>query len=89
MKEYYDSNPNHSNYIAIHVGKQGAYSAEIGAQAQVFEKSATESKSKLTLLCSKNIVNTATFNITINQQPKFTASASEHNTKIICMQEHR
>ena len=41
----------------------------------------------------KNIVNIARFNMRtfnmINQLPKLTASAAEHNIDILCMQEHR
>ena len=81
IKEYHDSNP---NLIALHVGKQGKHFVEVGAQAQVFQKIATEPKPYL-LRC-KNIVKIVTFNVktlnTLNQLPKLTASVVEHNINI-------
>ena len=77
------------NYITLQAGKQEVHSAEIWSLAPMFEKLAPEPKPNL-LKC-KNIVNIATFNVTIlkttNQLNELTASASEHNIDIICVQE--
>ena len=79
------------NRIALCAGKKGARTAEVGAQASVFEKSATELKQKL-LKC-KQTIQIATFNVRtlnrIGQLPELTASAVEHKIDIICIQEHR
>ena len=78
------------NLITLHVCKQGAHSAEVGILAPVFEKSDTEPKPNLFRCKSISI---ATLNIrtlnTIDQLPKFTASAAKYNTDFICKQEHR
>ena len=79
------------NRIALRVGKKGAFPAEVGALASVFEKSATELKQKL-LKC-KQTIQIATFNVRtlnrIGQLPELIASAVEHKIDIICIQEHR
>ena len=79
------------NRITFRAGKNGAHPAEVGAQASVFEKSATELKLKL-LKC-KQTIQIATFNVRtlnrIGQLPEQTASAVEHKIHIICIQEHR
>ena len=81
------------NCIALRTGKKGARSAEVGALASVFEKSATELKFKQKLLKCKQTIQIATFNIRtlnrIGQLPELTASAVEHKIDIICIQEHR
>ena len=78
------------NHIALHVGKKGARPAEVGVLASVFEKSATELKQKL-LIC-KQTIQIATFNVRtlnkIGQLLKLNASAIDHDTYIICIQEH-
>ena len=70
------------NCIALHAGKKGARPAEVGAQASVFEKSATELKQQKLLKC-KQAIQIATFNVRtlnrIGQLPELTASAVEHN----------
>ena len=80
------------NRIALCTGKKGARPAEVGAQALVFKKSATELKQQKILKC-KQTIQIATFNVrTLNrtgQLPELTASATEHNIDIICIQEHR
>ena len=77
------------NRIALRVNKKGAHSAEVGALASVFKKSATELK----LLKCKHTIQVVTFNVRtlnrIGQLPELTASAVEHNIDIICIQEHR
>ena len=76
------------NRIALRAGKKGAHPAEVGAQASVFEKSATELKQKL-LKC-KQTIQIATFNVrTLGQLSELTASAVEHKIDVICIQEHR
>ena len=60
----------------------------------MFEKSATELKSKTKLLRYKSIVNIVTFNVrtlnTINQLPVVTALTAKYDIDItICRQEHR
>ena len=81
----------YTNRIALCVGKKGVRPAEVGAQASMFEKSATELKQKL-LKCKKTI-QIATFNVRtlnrIEQLPELIASAVEHKIDIICIQEHR
>ena len=66
-----------TNRIALRAGKKGARPAEVGAQASVFEKSATELK----LLKCKQTIQIATFNVRtlnrIGQLPELTASAVE------------
>ena len=78
------------NRIALHTGKKGARPAEVGALASVFKKSATELKQKL--LKYKQTIQIVTFNVRtlnrIGQLPELTASAVEHKTDIICIQEH-
>ena len=58
----------------------------------MFEKSATELKQQK-LLKWKQTIQIATFNVRtfnkIGQLPELTASAVEHKTDIICIQEHR
>ena len=61
------------NCIALHAGKKVARLAEVGAQASVFGKSATELKQKL-LKC-KQTIQIATF--------------IDDNIDMICIQEHR
>ena len=62
MKDYHDF---HSNCIILHTRKQGVGSAEVGALAPMFEKSATELKfkPKLKLLKCKSTVHIATLNV--------------------------
>ena len=78
------------NRIALRAGKKGARPVEARALASVFEKSTTELKQKL-LKC-KQTIQIATFNVrTLNrtgQLPELTASAIEHKTEIICIQNH-
>ena len=77
------------NCIALHAGKKGACPAEVGAQASVFKKSATELKLKQKLLKCKQTIQIATFNVRtlnrIGQLPELTASALEHKIDIICI----
>ena len=78
------------NRIALRAGKKEARSAEVGALAPAFEKSATELKQKL-LKC-KRTIQIATFTvITLNriaQLPELTPSVIDHNIDIICLREH-
>ena len=53
-----------SDCITLHVGKQGACSAEVGIVALRIKKSATELKYKPKLPRFKNTVHIATFNVT-------------------------
>ena len=80
------------NRIALRVGKKGARSAEVGALASEFEKSATELKQQKLLKC-KQTIQIPTFNVRtlnrIGQLPELTASAVEHKIDIICIQENR
>ena len=80
------------NRIALRTGKKGARSAEVGALASVFEKSATELKQQKLLKC-KQTIQIATFKVRtlkrIGQLPELTASAIEHKIDIIYIQEHR
>ena len=73
--------------------KKGARLREVGVQAPVFEKSATEIKLKQKLQQCKTTIQIATFNIrTLNRispLPELIASAIDHNIDIICIQEHR
>ena len=82
----------YTNRIALRAGKKGARSAEVGALASVFEKSATELKRPKLLKC-KQTLQIATFNVRtlnrIGQLPQLIASAVEHKIDIICIQEHR
>ena len=82
----------YTNRIALRAGKKGARSAEVGALASVFEKSATELKRSKLLKC-KQTLQIATFNVRtlnrIGQLPELIASAEEHKIDIICIQEHR
>ena len=75
------------NLIALHAGKKGVRSAEVGAQASVFEKSATELKQKL--LKRKQTIQIAIFNVRtlsrLGQVTEQTASAIDHNIDIICI----
>ena len=77
------------NHFSLYVGKQGMHSAEVGILASLFEKSPTELKHKQTLIKCKSM----TFNIrTLNRTGELlelTASMSEHNIDIVCVQEHR
>ena len=50
------------NHIALRAGKKGARPAEVGAQASVFEKSATELKQQKLLKC-KQTIQMAKFNV--------------------------
>ena len=76
---------------ALHAGKKGACSAEIGALTLVFKKSATELKHKQKLLQCKSSIHIVTFNFRtlnrIDQLPDRTASVVEHD--IVCVQKHR
>ena len=80
------------NCIALRARKKGMRSAEVGALASVFEKSATELKQQKLLKCKQTrqivIFNFRTLN-RIGQQPELTVSAVEHKIDIICIQEHR
>ena len=80
------------NRIALRAGKKWARSAEVGALASVFEKSATELKQEKLLKC-KQTIQIATFNVRtlnrIGQLPELTALAVEHKIDIIWIQEHR
>ena len=80
------------NHITFRAGKKGAYPAEVGALASVFEKSATELKQQKLLKC-KQTLQIATFNVRtlnrIDQLPELTASTIEHKIDITCIQEHR
>ena len=64
-------------------------------QTSVFEKLATELKlkPKQKLLRCKCTEYTVTLNVralnTINQLPKLTASTTEHNKDVVCIQEHK
>ena len=77
--------------IDLRAVKKGAHPAEVGALASVFEKSATELKEKLQKC--KRAIQIATLNVRtlnrIGQLPELTASPIDHNTDIICIQEHR
>ena len=81
------------NRIALRAGKKEARSAEVGALASVFEKSATELKLRQKLLKCKQTIQIATFNVRtlnrIGQLPELTASALEHKIDIIYIKEHR
>ena len=74
------------------MGKQEAYSAEVGALTSEFEKSATELKPKQKLLIYKIIVGIAKLNIrnsnTVNQSLELRAFAAKHDVDIICIQEY-
>ena len=74
------------NCITHCAGKQGVYSAEVGALAQVFENSITELTPKQKLLRCKSTVHIVTLNIRtlnrIGQLLELTASMAEHNTDI-------
>ena len=80
------------NRIALRAGKKRARSAEVGALASEFEKSATELKQQKLLKC-KQTIQIATFNSRnlnrIGQLTELTASAVEHKIDMICIQEHR
>ena len=80
------------NRIALRASKKGARPAEFGAQASVFEKSATELKQQKLLKC-KQTIQIATFNVRtlnrIGQLPDLITSAVEHKIDIIRIQEHR
>ena len=82
----------YTNYITLCAGKKGARPAEVGAQASVFEKSATELKQQK-ILKYKQTIQIATFNVRtlnrIGKLPELIASAVEHKIDIICIQEHR
>ena len=68
-------------------------SAEVGALAPVFEKTATELKHIQKLFECKSTIQTATFNVRtlniIGQLPELTASEIDQNIDIVCVQEHR
>ena len=80
------------NRITLRAGKKGACTAEVGALASVFEKSATELKQQKLLKC-KQTIQIVTFSVRtlyrIGQLLELTASAVEHIIDIICIQEHR
>ena len=65
----------------------------VGVVASVLEKSASELKLKQKLLKCKSTIQIVTFNVKIvdriGQLPELTASAIDHDTDIICKQEHR
>ena len=79
-----------SYHITCCVGNQGAHSAVVLVLASAFQKSATEPKNRL-LKC-KHATMISTFNVRtlakINQISELTASATEQNIDIICVQEH-
>ena len=72
------------NRIALRAGKKGARSAEAGALASVFEKSATKLKQEKLLKC-KQTIHIATLNVRtlnrIGQLLELTASAVEHKIR--------
>ena len=80
------------NRITLCAGKKGVRPAEVAALAPVFEKSATELKQQKLLKC-KYTVHIVTFDVRtlnrIGQLQELTASAIDHKTDIICIQEHR
>ena len=88
-----DENKSYRKVTMIHT--QTTYpnriTADVGALASVFEKSATELKQKL--LNCKQTIKIPTFNVgtlnKIGQLPELTASAIDHNIDIIWIQEHR
>ena len=65
--------------ITLHADKQRVCSTEVEDLALVFEKSATELKSRLKLLRCKSIVHIVTLIIRISQLPELTASVAERN----------
>ena len=82
----------YTNRIVLHAGIKGARTAEVGALASVFGKSATELKRSKLLKC-KQTLQIATFNVRtlnrIGQLPELIASAVEHKIDIIGIQKHR
>ena len=80
------------NHIALRTGKKVTRPAEVGAQASVFEKSATELKQQKLQKC-KQTIQIATFNVRtlnrIGQLLELTASGVEHKIDLISIQEHR
>ena len=64
------------NSIALHVGKKGAHPAEVGALAQVFEKSTTELKLKQKSLKCKSTIQIMTFNVRTKQNRPTTGADS-------------
>ena len=77
------------NSITFYAGQYKAYSAKIGALAQVLKKSVTEPPKNL--LWGENtaqLFDVGTMNI-IKQLPELTESAAEKNIDIICVQEHK
>ena len=81
------------NCIALHVGKQGARSAEVGALVPAFQKSVTELKSNPKLLRCKNTVHITAVNVRIvnriDHLPELRASTTEHYIDILWIQEDR
>ena len=87
LKDYHDSHSNHCpNRIAL-------CPAEVGALTPMFEKSAIELKLKQKLLKCKSTIQIVTFNVRtlnrIGQLSELTASPTDLNIDIICMEEHR
>ena len=82
-----------SNRIGLRTGKKGKRSAEVGAKAPVFEKSAAELKIKQRLRKYKIPIQIATFNVRtlnrIGQIPELTALEIDHKIDMICIQKHR
>ena len=94
LKNHNDSYSNVCpNCIDLRTSKKEVCSAEVGALAPVFEKSASELKVKLKqkLLKCKSTVHIVIFNVRtlnrIGQQTELTASVAEHDIDIIYTQE--
>ena len=79
--------------LALSMGKQQVYSAEVGALVASFWKSATELKPKQKSFKWKSTVHIVTLNVRtliwIGRLPELTALVAEHNIDIVCVQEHR
>ena len=80
------------NCVTLDEGKKKVRSAAVGAQAKVFEKSATELKHKQKLLKHKSKINVAAFNVRtlsrIDQLAELIASVVEHKIDIVSVHEH-
>ena len=81
------------NHIALCTGKKGEYSAEVGALALVFKKSATDLRHKQKILKCKSTIQIVTFSVRtlnrIGQRAEVSVSVVEHEIDIVCIQEHR
>ena len=81
------------DHITLCVGKKEVHSAEAGALAPMFEKSATKLAHKQKFLKCKSTIHILTFNFRnlnwIDQLPELTVSSWEHNIDIVCIKEHR